>query len=474
MLPDHLFARGRAIQLLNQRWKAHQTQLMVLRKVIRDKAPVVFTECGRKWGKTEIAAYLEWRAASVMPMAGCYYFAPFQTQGKEIVWAPGRLQHFGPRELLDGNPNNTEMRINLINESFIKVDGSDNFERHRGTQPHFAVYDEFKDFRREFHQAMGPNYAVFQAQLAIFGTPPEELELEHYDALRDQAKAEGCYFNFPTWANPHIDRDWLRRERNLLYARGEGDVWEREYAAKRVHGGSNAIFPMFDPAANGRHIKPHQQVMDSLFRDRHKLIWQTIADPGTATVFAVIFRAINPYTKQVWRLDEIYEREQANTSTSRMIPRIRAKQAELFPDAERFGVQWHQIYDEAATWFAAEAQASFNDSWTPSHKLKGDGQSKKEHGLSLIKDQMLTARFIASDRCVHFKKEILGYIRKDGKIPKENDHLIDADRYGNAMEGLDLTFEFEAPPPDRDDMRRFATPEDDFESDPAEFDADDY
>jgi hypothetical protein len=207
-------------------------------------------------------------------------------------------------------------------------------------------------------------------------------------------KADGCYFNFPSWANPHLDRDWLRKEKARLYARGEGDVWEREYAARRVRGGKNSIFPMFGPQL----IRPHAEVMAEIERDRHKLLWQVLCDPGNASVFAVLFRAINPYSKKVYRLGEIYEREQANTSTSKIIPRIRAMKSELYPGWEAHGIDWQQVYDEAATWFQTEAAQSFEEFFFPTQKALND----KNQGLSLINDQHLSVLTVVSDRCTSY------------------------------------------------------------------------
>jgi len=181
-MTEGALALARTIADLNACWEPHFAQQTVLNAIFRDHYPVVFNEWGRKGGKTDLISYFLWRKALTIP-GGHYYFAPEQKQAKEIIWVSGRLQAFGPQEYLDGRPNETEMRIWFKNGSFIKVDGSDNFNAHRGTEPHSAVYDEFRDFRPEFHKVMGPNLSVYLAQLLICTTPPEPLELDHYDAL---------------------------------------------------------------------------------------------------------------------------------------------------------------------------------------------------------------------------------------------------------------------------------------------------
>lgn len=443
---------------LNRNWTAHPAQHLILHAIFGQKKMVTMLECGRKFGKTEIDAYFLWRLALTNP-GEYYFFTPLQNQAREVVWANRRLQNFGPAEYL-ADVNESEMRIKFKNGSFIKVDGSDNFDKYRGPNPKGAVYDEFRDFRPEFHPAFGPNLATYKAPLLINGTPPE-LDLPHYDGMLAECRAEEgqAYFNFPSWANPHVDRKWLQTEKRKLYARGEGDVWEREFAARRVRGGSNSLFPMFD---RSKHVRPHADVMAALQRDKKKLIWQVGCDPGNATVFCVIFRAINPYTKVVYALDEIYETSQAETSTSRIVPRIQAMREELCPGWEAHGIEWEQVYDEAATWFATEALNTYGEVFTPTSKAS----NAMDEGLSLIKDQMLHGLTVISDRCNSLVKEFENFVRdpKTGKPRRDcADHAIDAFRYLNSFAGIDLSPEGEPTPKDPDDSRRFVTPEQDLE-----------
>lgn len=466
-MTDSALYYAKVIGDLNARWTPHPDQQRILYALFALLEPLVFNESGRKFGKTEIIAYFLWRRALTVP-GGHYYFAPEQKQAKEIFWATGRLQEFGPQEYLDGQPNNTEMRMRFTNGSFIKVDGSDNFNAYRGVEPHTAVYDEFRDFRPEFHKAMGPNLGVYKAPLLICSTPPEQMELEHYDAMKVGLTPGKNYFNFPSWANPHMDKEWLEKEKTKLYARGEGDVWEREYGAKRVRGGSNAIFPMFDAPTKEKpltkHVRPHQEVMDAVLRDKKKLHWQVICDPGNSTVFCVLFRAINPYTRKVYRLAEIYETSQAETSTSKIVPRIQKMREELCPAYEAYGIEWEQYYDEAATWFAVEAENSFDETFTPTTKA----MANIDEGLSLLKDQMLHGLTVISDRCKDLIKEYANFLRDPatGKPRKDcADHAIDCDRYGNDLAGIDLRPEQEPPEQDPDDLPRFRTPEQDLDDD---------
>jgi hypothetical protein len=448
------------LEALNARWQPHAVQQKILYSIFVLGVPLCFLELGRKAGKTEIICYFLWRRALLNP-GGHYYFAPEQKQAKEIIWASRRLQDFGPGEFI-ASVNNTEMRITLTNGSFIKVDGSDNFNSYRGIEPHSAVYDEKRDFRPEFHQVMGPNLAVHKAQLLACSTPPEQAELEHYDGLKAGLVPDESYFNYPTWVNPYIDKAWLKKERARLYAIGEADVWEREYGAKRVRGGRLSIFPMFDRAT---HVRPHVELADLVAKDRRKLDWLKIADPGTASVFAILFFAFNRYSRTLYVLDEIYETSQMETSTSRIVPRAKQMAHALYEDALEDA--WDCVYDEAEAWFAQEAMNSFGEHWRPTHKAKMD----KGRGLSIIKDLMLHGRIVFSDRCKGTIKEVENYLKKpDGTIPKGNDHGVDLLRYAAQATGLDLVSVPEPEVKDPDTMRRAYSLEEDERSERDAFD----
>lgn len=387
--------------------------------------------------------YILLRWALLHPQAACYYIAPFMKQAKEILWH--RLLRLIPVELIK-DVNKTEMRITLINESFIKLDGSDNYEAYRGITPDAVAYDEFKDFRPEFHIGMEPNLAPRNAPLIIAGTPPDVDG--QYTQLANEFSLDPHAFHViaPTHENPHIPKPWLDQMRERLAARGEYDVWKREYLGQYVKGGSSAIFPMFN---TDTHVKPHDEIMASLSRDLKKHEWFTITDPGTASVFGGLVACVNPYSRHLFILDNIYVTDQRQTSTRRIWPALELIEKELHPQARE--EDFDRRYDEAAAWFANEVLDTFGVSFTPTSKA----QNKKEAGLSLIKDQLLFNKVTISDRCSKLVWELENYIRdKNGKIPKVNDHLIDCWRYLNAAANYEFIEKAEPAPVQPDERRR--------------------
>lgn len=412
------------LQDLGAAWTPHDKQRYILSAVFRDVVPLTVIESGRKFGKSEIECYILWRWALCRPGA-YYYFAPFSKQAREILWEPRRLQTFANKDYIS-KISEQDMRITFRNGSFIKLDGTENYEAYRGVNPHGIVLDEFKDHRPEFWVAMEPNLATHNAQCVWAGTPPE-VDQQFVDGLISEAKGRGGYFNFTSYDNPHISKAWLDQKKADLYAKGEGAIFEREYMARRVRGGPSSIIPMFDRKI---HVKPYDEVMDIVKRDAHSMEWVVMCDPGTASVFAVLLSAFNPYIKTLYILDCLYIEKQGDTSVSNVIPQIQCMRLDY-----RYEQDWIQGYDEAASWFAQEAAATYDEHFSPTNK----SQNKKDNGLSLIKDQLLNGRVIISDRCEKLAWEVDNYVKdKNGRIPKVNDHLIDCWRYTNAALGFDL------------------------------------
>jgi phage terminase large subunit len=96
--------------------------------------------------KTVFAGYV---VPQMFRRVGTYYYIfPTYNQGRKILW-DGRdrdgfrfLDHL-PRELRDGDPNNTEMKLRTVNGSLLQVIGSDNIDSIVGTNPVGCVFSEY-------------------------------------------------------------------------------------------------------------------------------------------------------------------------------------------------------------------------------------------------------------------------------------------------------------------------------------------
>lgn len=77
-----------------------------------------------------------------------WHLLPTYKQGRAIVWngmtRDGRkfLDHF-PKELVDGTPNSTEMRVKFLNGSQYQVVGTDDIDSLVGTNPIGCIFSEY-------------------------------------------------------------------------------------------------------------------------------------------------------------------------------------------------------------------------------------------------------------------------------------------------------------------------------------------
>lgn len=424
--------------------RLHKDQIAQL-KPLYDKNNTInsmFISCGRKWGKTELVGYILWRHALLNPGSACYYIGPEATHARKILWDTQRIQKYmgkaTSKYLL--KTREQEMKILLKNGSFIQVVGSDNYAVANGLTPHIAVYDEFKAFNHRWHTEFAPNRAAKAAPLVIIGTKPRpgNKNMDQYNEILEYAKnnpLEWYVAERTTFDNPinHLpaQKQIIDQEISQLIARGEEDVVQLEYYSKVIQGGKRNIFPMFRP---DQHVFKHEEIMKELDKDLKRMEWYLISDPGTVTCFGALLACLNPYTKQLYILDEIYEKNQLDTSTRRIYPRMEAKALELYPGSN-LDEDWFKVADEAAAWFMNEVMDQYQKYFIPTNK----NHNKKEEGISLIKDQMIHKLIKISDRCVNLRTEVEKYVVDDkGNIPKIHDHLIDCWRYLNAAANYNM------------------------------------
>jgi len=478
-------------------WIPHKGQVPIAKDLFRLWKRYSFLQCGRKFGKTDFAIYCMYMFAILFPNSQIYYIADTMKHGGELVWANQRLQkffsspkrgrfetdeEFAQRRLIGqelyekyiDKPNNSEMRLRFKNGSFIKVDGAENYANADGIEPDFMVYDEFKSHDPRFNEAMEPNLRVKRAPLLIVGTPPEEMGT-YYEKIANSFKKlpYATHYERPSFMNSHMYPDGeqdveFQEERDKYISRGDEDVMERELYAKIVISGQKSLFPNLELPeydydkeiyiGESRHVKNHESLMKRIRRSPKDWDFFDTYDAGTAVCFAALFGVLNRYTKEVIILDCIYETDTRETSTGRIYPRAQEIMDEIFA----FEDYWEGTYDNAAAWFMNEVLDRYGRTLMPCTKdLKN-----KENKLGLIRDMLWEDKLIFSDRCMRgitkdsgVLWEMINYRKDDkGRIPKENDHAIDALRYKlNAM-NYDPTW-VEKPKKVEDERRGFALTE---------------
>ena len=124
-----------------------------------------------------------------------YYFFPTFAQGKKVIWEGKTkdevpfLDYF-PKELVDGKPNDSELKIKFKNGSMFQLIGTDNFDAIMGTNPIGCVFSEFSLQNPKAWDYIRP-ILTENGGWAIFNFTPRGLN--HAWKLLQQAK------NSPRW-----------------------------------------------------------------------------------------------------------------------------------------------------------------------------------------------------------------------------------------------------------------------------------
>jgi hypothetical protein len=447
-------------------WMPHEGQIPIIKDLLFDFAIGVFVQCGRKFGKTELAIYLCYVIAILIPNAEVYYVGDEKDHAREICWINGRLPRFFTT--FQKNENESEevfnrrrlygkklqkkyilstqdqsMTVKLRNGSFIQVEGAKNVEKADGLSPHFIVYDEYKSHDPRFDQGMRPNLKTRRGKIAIFGTPPSDVESNYCKTAKEfQTRSRHKYYKCPCYLNPHVysgkDDTRLVEDRKLAEMKGELHIFLREYMAEIVPDTEHQVFPMFKWEGEKSHVVSYEILKAIVLDNRKEWSFHVHHDPATTSTFATLLVAINTLDKRIFAMDEIYESNQMETVTKKIYPRSVQKCKEILKDMDT----WRQGYDHAAAWFAAEVASEYEVGLTPCNKDYKD----KEANLSLIKEAMLFNRFFISERCkgtiselkTYSKDERGNFITADAPKNKVRDHNIDNLRYILNAEGYDF------------------------------------
>lgn len=457
MTPE-LIAYARVLEALHKLWMPHIGQVEVGRALFRDGCKRVFLRWGRQTGKTQLMAYFAVRWCLTHPNAQVFIIGPFLNQARNIFLFSNVVANKCPPEYL-ANIHQADSRIHFTNGAHIKILGADNTEAIRGLTADMVLCDEVKDFPDGVWPVIYPTLLARRAPLIIAGTPPGSPESTYWDILRD-AEQDSSFkiFWLTSYDNPYLAKEDIDAEKRRYERRGDLDTWLREYLAQYAPDSKRSVFPFLTPEA---HVRSYTEMWQTIYKNLPRWEFYTALDPGTASVFAGLCAAVNPYTGMVYIMDEVYALNQSETSIGKVWPQVAMRMKQIYdPDAELGDEAWHVCVDEAATWARTELLDQFGVASFPTSKAA----NKKPMGISLVKDLLLSGRLFISDRCTKLLWEMQGYMLDgQGNFIKRNDHLIDSLRY--ALAAANFTYQEKELPPRLEDPlkepRRAYRPEDD-------------
>lgn len=221
---------------IDLRFSLHPRQYDVFNDPKRFKVCVA----GRRFGKSYLAAaYVITEALRTelngysLEGKGVFYAAPTFDQGKRIAF--GLIKQWA-RPVIKRVHENTG-RIELINDRFIEIRGTDRPETMLGVGLSAVVLDEYADMRpMVWEQILRPTLADVKGSALFIGTPRGKNHF--YELWKDhEDDPEWSLFQFTSFDNPFLDPKEIEASRRDM----SSALFRQEHEAKFVGGGSGKM-----------------------------------------------------------------------------------------------------------------------------------------------------------------------------------------------------------------------------------------
>jgi|WetSurMetagenome_2_1015567.scaffolds.fasta_scaffold53564_3 hypothetical protein len=213
-------------------YKPRPYQLPILR-AIDDGINRVVWVAHRRSGKDKTC--LNIIVKKMLQRVGAYFYVlPTFAQAKKIIWdgidGDGKkfMRHF-PAELIDGRPNETEMKLTLKNGSLFQLIGSDKIDSIIGTNPVGIVFSEYAIQDPKAWGYLRPILAENKGWAIFNGTPRGQ---NHFKQLYSSALHEPGWFAQINRASETgaISKDILEQEkREIIEQFGSDALFQQEY-----------------------------------------------------------------------------------------------------------------------------------------------------------------------------------------------------------------------------------------------------
>lgn len=163
--------------------------------------------CGRRAGKTTLSALKIIDFAINHPKSNTWYVSPSYVQSEQIMWR--LITNYLPKQAIL-RKNDTKLRIELKNGSYIELKGADTEpDRLRGVKIDFLVLDEIDSFRNwkiVWEEVLRPTLMDSKGHAMFIGTPKG---YRHLFELYNKQTSDTDYisYKFTSYDNPFLPLD---------------------------------------------------------------------------------------------------------------------------------------------------------------------------------------------------------------------------------------------------------------------------
>lgn len=189
-----------------EKFKFHPAQ----EKIAQDPHRFRVARCGRRFGKSWLAAYEMFVRAVAIDNARIVYYAPTRDDARDIMW---RVLKEVAEPLIIGDPNESRLELTIKNRhgtsSMIILYGWEALQERGkgvGVKNHFAVLDEvskYTNFEFGWQEILRPTLMDVKGEALFISTTNG---FNHFYDLCNKELSDNDYktFHFSSYDNPHI------------------------------------------------------------------------------------------------------------------------------------------------------------------------------------------------------------------------------------------------------------------------------
>lgn len=403
----------------------HTTQSQVVKSQKRYRV----VNCGRQWGKTELAVWEMIATAYSRSEARVLYFATTIDQARDIAWA--RLKKYANAIIVD-KPNESRLELTVRNKlgsySQIKLAGYENVETQRGKQFDLIVADEvskMRNFGYAWTAILRPTLAFRKGNGLFISTPRGFNHFHEMYQWGQQKRPEWESWHFTSYDNPFLPVEEIEAAKRESTPEWFSQEWLAEFT--RFTG---LIIPEFD---SDKHVHWFDHTMN---------------DPGDY-LFGMDF-AVRGWTANIPSLikpnGHIYlldNYKELNLTTQQHGDGIKIM-LRTYADLEKY-----TGYGDPAGWMTTQQGVketkpmtwSIADEYLEQGFPLTRGNNEVTAGINYMRQLFKNNMIHIHPRCTKLIEELFQYQWKDQpttqvgevdapeKVRKINDHLVDSLRY---------------------------------------------
>lgn len=186
-------------------------------QIVNDPHRFRVARCGRRFGKSWLAAYEMFARAVAIDKARIVYYAPTRDDARDIMWS---ILKDVCAPLIVGDPNESRLEMRIKNrhgtQSLIVLYGWEALQERGkgvGVKNHFAVLDEvskYNNFQFGWEEILRPTLIDVKGEALFISTTNG---FNHFYDLCNKELEDKDYktFHFTSYDNPHLDPEEIEK-----------------------------------------------------------------------------------------------------------------------------------------------------------------------------------------------------------------------------------------------------------------------